>query len=278
MGWVTLAIVAVALVTKISADTVDETKKTESLHAGLDEVAAGNKTEKGTSDKKPSTTKNSTPLELGDFIPNKEKFSAYLIEAGGLSTNAEPPAKPPNATNTVILDGKRPLPAAESFLDYLQTLAFGAEGISSGQGSAENLNNPDPGYATWAPICQGKSADPSLSEPKNEASAAEKCIDKHPLCPFWETRGWCKKGPGYMRDHCSGACDTSCTKKYLRFNAVNECKDQRTECRAWQLAGQCGLKPFFMIWQCPVACKFCAAASESFVYEYTTTAFTCRAA
>jgi len=270
MNWITWISILTVTIYSVTCETSNGDTKTEpkSLHGDLDQIVA-NKTTKGEKTEE-SKDKETTPLELGDLVPNKEKFSAYLIEATG-GTNSEPAAKPPNATTIIVsADGKRPLPAAESFLDYLQILAFGDEGKEKVPGEL----SPDPGPAKWAPKCEGKlqPIGAILPEPKNEVGAPANCIDKHPLCPFWETRGWCLKGSSYMKEHCSGACDTTCAKKYIRFN---ECKDQRKECHTWQLAGQCALKPFFMIWQCPAACKHCAG-TESFTFEYTLPAFTCQ--
>jgi len=214
----------------------------------------------------------SGPLPL---LPRFQSFGDYLVE---IAHNASlPGAEGGGASGGSAAPPL--LPRFQSFGDYLVEIAHGgaeggkAEGGAEGGGGVEEP--PEAGAPTWAPKCDpAKKAGPEPA-PVDAKDAPEKCTDIHPLCPFWETRGWCKKGPAYMKKNCQGACDASCAKKFVKFAGDYKCEDKRPDCKEREAAGQCDSSPFFMIWQCSESCKFCAKG-DSFTYEYTTAEFTCR--
>jgi len=161
----------------------------------------------------------------------------------------------------------------------LKLAAKSGKGGKSSEGADGGIEEPlEAGEPSWAPKCAADYK-PETQKPKpavNAASPPANCIDTNEVCPFWQSRGWCKKAPEYMKKHCQGACDAGCAKKFIQFDA-GECIDKRPECKDFVAAGHCARTPFFMIWQCPLACQFCLA-TPPFVYEYTTADFTCRAA
>jgi len=220
----------------------------------------------------------------GVLIPPKETFGGLVGEvvdanattgaSGNASTSAAGGGEAGGADAKPMGADEGLIPVKEGFGHYLKEASGGKPEEGGSAGDAEEPI--EPGEPKWAPKCPAdyKPAEQKPAALPEATGAPANCVDKHPLCPFWGTRGWCKKGPAYMKEHCLGVCDSGCTKKFLQFEP-GQCVDKRENCKELVAAGHCAITPFFMVWQCPLSCLFCQEKKEPFVIEYSVKEFTC---
>jgi hypothetical protein len=115
------------------------------------------------------------------------------------------------------------------------------------------------------------------------------CVDLHPECSTWTTKGECSKNPQYMLIDCRKSCD-SCidshttgvlqiapdertrlqvlqqlieTQEYLHKKAKDaiqnlaKCLNKHELCTHWSVLGECKTNRVFMQKECAPACRTC---------------------